>query len=142
MKPPVRGFTGPYAWLSNFHIEPDGSFVEYEYQRAKCADWDDRAKFDTLFEKGTLNPKQAKAIGRKVKIRDDWEDKKVEIMLFYVQKKFRDHEDLRILLQLTGDAHLEETNWWGDTYWGVCKGVGLNVLGDILMMVRSELPTL
>ena len=141
-KPPrkaVHGFMGPYRFLSNFYIEPDGTFVEYEYQRAKCANWSDRAKFDTLFAAGTLTPKQAIAIGAKVILRDEWETKRIDIMTFYVTKKFRDHEDLRILLQLTGDMHLEETNKWGDTFWGVCGGFGTNVLGEILMQVRAGL---
>lgn len=138
----VHGFFGPYGFLSNFHVEPDRSCVEVEYQRAKCAQFKDRALFDKLIDKGTITPMQAKAIGRKVTIRDDWEDVKVSIMIFYVTKKFKDHEDLRILLSLTADAHLEETNTWGDQFWGVCRGQGQNVLGDILMQVRSELGTL
>lgn len=133
----IKGFTGPYAWLSNFYIEPDGTTVEFEYQRAKCADFSDRGLFDLAGRQ--FPPAKAKKLGRTVKIREDWEDVKVNIMLFYVTKKFRDHEDLRILLQLTGKAHLEETNWWGDQFWGVCKGVGLNILGDILMQVRREI---
>lgn len=135
----VCGFFGPYSYLSNFYREPDGSCVEVEYQRAKCAEFKDRQIFDRMIEKGTITPMQAKAMGRKVKLRDDWEDVKVSIMIFYVTKKFRDHNDLRILLEMTGDAHLEETNTWGDRFWGVCQGEGQNVLGDILMQVRSEL---
>lgn len=130
----IRGFSGPYHFLSNFYIEPDGTCVEVEFQRAKCATFADRALIPD-----SMAPGRAKQIGQLVTIREDWEDVKVNIMLFYVTKKFRDHEDLRILLQLTGTAHLEETNHWGDTFWGVCKGQGLNILGDILMQVRSEL---
>lgn len=138
MKPTVRGFSGPYRWLSNFWIEPDKTFVEYEYQRAKGATFEDRKRFEAVWDAGKMTPKIAKGMGRKVTLREDWEDVKVNIMLFYVTKKFKDHEDLRILLQLTGDARLEETNTWGDTYWGVCGGRGLNMLGEILMQVRAE----
>ncbi len=35
--------------------------------------------------------------------------------------------------------HDEETNTWHDTYWGVCNGVGKNMLGIQLMRVRAEL---
>ena len=38
----------------------------------------------------------------------------------------------------TGDAILIEGNTWGDTYWGVCDGVGENRLGKLLMEVREE----
>lgn len=136
----IRGFFGPYAFLSNFFKEPDGTFVEWEYQRAKCADFKDRKHFDTLMDKRTLTPMQAKAMGRKMKLRDEWDEKKVPIMEFYVRKKFRDHRDLALLLKMTGNAHLEETNTWGDRFWGVSSGQGLNILGDILMLVRDELP--
>jgi ribA/ribD-fused uncharacterized protein len=135
----IYGFTGSYGYLSNFYIEPDRTFVEYEYQRAKCAGFAGRDKFDALFKLGKLTPKMAKAIGRKVQIRDDWEDVKLEIMLFYVSKKFKDHPTLAALLKQTRTLHLEETNWWGDTFWGVCNGRGFNALGEILMQVRGEL---
>uniref|UniRef100_UPI00345E83CD NADAR domain-containing protein n=1 Tax=uncultured Duncaniella sp. TaxID=2768039 RepID=UPI00345E83CD len=39
----------------------------------------------------------------------------------------------------TGDAELVEGNYWHDTVWGVCDGVGENHLGKILMRVREEL---
>lgn len=42
-------------------------------------------------------------------------------------------------LLATGTRYLEETNTWGDTYWGVCEGKGLNMLGKTLMQVRDEL---
>jgi predicted NAD-dependent protein-ADP-ribosyltransferase YbiA (DUF1768 family) len=28
---------------------------------------------------------------------------------------------------------------WGDRFWGVCNGVGENMLGKLLMQVREEL---
>lgn len=143
MKPvSVDSFTGPYQFLSNFFIEPDGSFVEYEYQRAKCSEWHDRNRFDEAMEKRILTPAKAKQWGRRVKIREDWEDVRVSIMLFYVTKKYTDHEDLRILLRLTDDMQLIEGNTWGDTFWGKCGGKGLNILGDIHMQIRSQLPEL
>lgn len=37
-------------------------------------------------------------------------------------------------------AQLIEGNHWGDTYWGVCYGQGLNHLGKTLARVRAELP--
>ena len=32
-----------------------------------------------------------------------------------------------------------EENVWNDTYWGVCRGRGLNKLGEILMVVRNKI---
>lgn len=140
----IKGFAGPFRYLSNFFIEPDGSHVEGEYQRAKCAEAHQRAWFHELEDSMCLSqlkpPAQCKAIGRKaVKLRADWEDVKIDIMLFHVRKKFKDHPTLAMDLTLTGDRYLEETNHWGDTFWGVCGGKGQNMLGAILMQVRDEL---
>ena len=43
--------------------------------------------------------------------------------------------------ELLGDKHkaYEETNHWNDTYWGVCNGVGQNMLGRMLMFIRDNL---
>ena len=59
-------------------------------------------------------------------------------MLTGLRKKFADPE-LRNLLLATGDEELIEGNYWGDTYWGVCNGVGQNKLGKLLMQVREEI---
>lgn len=149
-RPGIYGFDGPYRFLSNFYIESDGTHVEGEYQRAKCANWLDRTRFEPQNCTTPLHPPNfCKALGRKVKLRKDWEELdpkeglpiKVAIMLFYVCKKFKDHPSLREQLQLTAmlGLYLEKTNHWGDTYWGVCQGRGLNMLGAILMQVRGEL---
>ena len=55
--------------------------------------------------------------------------------------KFRANSDLRDRLLATGHCFLEETNNWGDRFWGVCEGVGENHLGRILMRVRGLLHT-
>jgi len=66
---------------------------------------------------------------------------KADIMLELLRLKFAFY-DLGMLLLATEDAVLEEGNWWGDTYWGVCpsgSGNGENMLGRLLMQVREEL---
>jgi len=59
-----------------------------------------------------------------------------------VRAKFEQNPDLAAKLIATGDEELVEGNTWGDTYWGVCRGVGQNKLGKILMNVRQELAAL
>jgi len=39
----------------------------------------------------------------------------------------------------TYPCELVEGNTWGDTFWGVCRGVGLNYLGRLLMGQRTKL---
>ena len=86
-----------------------------------------------------LDPSSAKRKGRRVKLRDDWEEVKDQIMYEIVLNKFSQNEELRKKLIATGDEYLEEGNTWHDTYWGVCNGKGKNKLGKILMQVREEL---
>ena len=83
-------------------------------------------------------PGEAKKLARKLPIRPDWEEVKDQIMLDLVRIKFS-KSGLKKALLATGDAELIEGNTWNDTYWGVCKGVGQNKLGKILMQVRKEL---
>ena len=84
-------------------------------------------------------PGQAKRMGRTVQLRPDWEESKYKIMKEGLLLKFLTHKDLAKKLIETEDAWLIEGNWWGDTYWGVCNGVGHNMLGNLLMEIREKL---
>lgn len=89
-------------------------------------------------------PKEAAELGRNraVPIRSDWEKVKDNIMLEAVTAKFTQHSELKKLLLSTGVAELVE-NTSGDYYWGCgTKGTGKNMLGKILVQVRSELQIL
>jgi len=138
MTPPITSFRGPYRFLSNFHpclIKRDGltfSSVEHAYQAAKSLDPAVRAEFTE-----SIPPGAAKRRGRRVKLRPDWEEVKLDVMLGLLRRKFT-QLDLRRQLLATGDAELIEDNDWGDHFWGVCMGVGENHLGKLLMQVRGE----
>lgn len=127
----IETFRGQYAFLSNFFIEPDGSHVEGEYQ-ARKSDPPCRS-----LEKSS--PANARIQGRSLVLRPDWHQVRLGIMRELVEKKFRDHPALAQWLLDTGDTELVEGNWWGDTFWGRCKGVGENHLGRILMEVREQI---
>ena len=86
-----------------------------------------------------LTPNESKKLGRKVKLREDWEDVKVDIMYEIVKQKFIQNPDLKDKLIATGNAYLEEGNTWGDKVWGTVNGEGFNHLGFILMKIREEL---
>lgn len=135
----IRGFFEEYRFLSNFHlceVEYEGLIYpssENAYQAAKTLDLELRK----LFTKCT--PNKAKQLGRGLKLREDWDMIKLQVMYDICLDKFRRSPELKHKLLSTNPKHLEETNWWGDTYWGVCRGVGQNHLGQTLMMVRSEL---
>jgi hypothetical protein len=83
-------------------------------------------------------PGKAKKLGRTVSLRSDWEDVKLDVMRKLIRQKF-ENPFLRPLLMLTGDAILEEHNYWHDTIWGIYAGIGENWLGRILMEERARI---
>jgi ribA/ribD-fused uncharacterized protein len=85
------------------------------------------------------SPSIVKKLGQKIKVRGDWDSKKLEVMNWGVREKFNNDKTLKELLLSTGDLELIEGNQWKDTFWGVCNGKGKNHLGKILMEVRREL---
>ena len=138
----ISGFFGEYRYLSNFWNAPvtyeDITYQNNEsaFQAMKTLDLEERKKF------ANVAPNVAKKMGRQVKLRADWEDVKTDIMLNICRAKFGQNLELAKKLVATGDEYLEETNTWNDRCWGVCRGVGENRLGKILMQVRGELKSL
>ena len=133
----IDKFDGNYKFLSNYFEYPItyGGITyqssEAAFQAQKCPE---RAN-----EFADLPPNEAKALGRKVPLREDWETIKDNIMYEIIYVKFSQTYKLKKALLETGDAELVEGNTWNDKYWGVCDGEGQNKLGSILMRVRDEL---
>jgi ribA/ribD-fused uncharacterized protein len=137
----IDSFSGEYDFLSNFYedckIHIDGHWyrgVERAYQAVKT-------ESDAWREAIRVAPTSgaAKKLGRKLVLRPDWNNVKYGYMFYFVAQKFILHPELGAKLIATGDAELIEGNWWGDVYWGVCKGKGENNLGKILMTIRQFL---
>jgi len=134
----IKGFFCEYRWLSNFwpcQIQYDGDIypsTEHAYQAAKLPK-DKRSPFFNC------TAAESKALGKKCALPHGWNDVKESIMSLILFNKFNNNEDLKKKLLATGDKYLEETNWWGDCEWGVCKGVGKNKLGKMLMGIRGQL---
>jgi hypothetical protein len=84
-------------------------------------------------------PIEAKKLGRKVELRDGWDDIKYDVMFTAVRAKFEQNPDLRTKLLATGERDLHEDcrdPWWGGgPNW---KG-GRDWLGQILGDVRDLL---
>ena len=137
----ISEFRDEYFFLSNFYEAPvtyrglQYGSNEAAFQAQKCMTEEETAQFTSL------RPYDAKKRGRKVRLRPDWEEIKVEVMEEIVRAKFTQNEVLKWRLIATGDAYLEEGNTWHDTCWGVDAktGEGQNHLGKILMKVREEL---
>lgn len=136
----IYGFNGKYRFLSNFAPakvildEVEYPTTEHAYQAAKTLDASDRRKI-----RNAETPGEAKKLGRKLKVRPDWDKVKFDIMEDLVRQKFTKHDDLKRALLNTEDFYIEESNHWQDVYWGVCNGKGENHLGKIIMKIREEL---
>ncbi len=137
----IKRFDGKYRWLSNFapcHItDPDGLLypsVENYYQANKTLKLDARIPFQTY------PPGQAKRAGRKLNIREDWNEIKEDVMEYGLRQKYN-QDPYRGKIAWTGNRIIQEGNTWNDTFWGICAktNVGQNKLGKLLMKIRSEI---
>lgn len=137
----ILGFKGEYRFLSNFwpspifYKEKNWPTAEHAYQAMKSKNESDH--WDIIIQAKT--PYDAKKMGKNLPIRNDWNSIKEHVMYEIVYCKFSQNEILKKLLLNTKNSYIEETNHWGDTFWGVCDGVGKNKLGNILMKIREEL---
>ena len=131
----------PYGCFSNFShhgFTLDGTFwktAEHYFQAQKFAG---TPQEDAVRQ--APDPMTAKQKGgdRTHPLRPDWEAVKDDVMRRAVRAKFEQHPDIRAVLLGTGDEELVE-NAPNDYYWGCgADGTGKNMLGRVLMEVRSE----
>lgn len=138
----VDAFRGPYQVFSNFYPAPvmfAGAMyptVENAFQAAKCTQVADRSMFCGC------PPAEAKKLGRRCKLRSDWEWVKDDIMFRLLLQKFAEGSDNLRLLLSTGDGLITEGNTWHDNYWGICScprcgGSGKNMMGKLLTTIRE-----
>lgn len=148
----INKFEGKNFFLSNFYpvsinIKIDGLWftcptVEHVFQASKTINIEEQRKIACA-----PTPGKAKQLGRKVALRYDWEDIKVDVMRQLIMQKFAD-ADLRQQLLDTNDEELIEGNWWHDNFWGDCycdkcaEITGKNILGELLMDERKRIKKL
>lgn len=136
----IRDFKGEYAFLSNYYKTPVNynglkyNSSEAAFHAQKTLDEDKRLKFIEL------TPSEAKRLGRRIKLRKDWENIKLNIMREILESKFSDKK-LKIKLLNTYPNTLVEANTWNDRFWGVDAetGDGLNNLGFLLTEIRDKM---
>lgn len=151
-----------YGYFSNFSrhgIDLDGKHwptSEHYFQAMKSLE---RVVQERI--RGARTPGQAARLGRATRLRPEWDQPidpgectpagwflngvlvierfKDAVMLRAVRAKFTQHDILKASLLDTGNHVLVE-DAMADPYWGWgCSKVGLNRLGQILMLVREEL---
>lgn len=133
----ITKFIGEYAFLSNFY-ECQIKYktllfnsAESAFQSCKCKNEEDKIKFTTL------SPVESKKYGKRIQLIDNWDTLKNSFMTDIVYNKFNQNLSLKYKLLETYPLNLIEGNKWNDTYWGICNGRGLNILGKILMNTRK-----
>lgn len=128
-----------YEFLSNMYSTP--VVIEgIEFECAEAAFQAHKVTEPELIMKFVgLNGYEAKRLGRKVPLRYDWPQVKLQVMANVLAAKFQPGTELTYKLLNTGNRRLIEGNTWNDVYWGVCNGKGQNWLGRLLMDRRAFL---
>ena len=142
----IDKFDGDFGFLSNFsphsfRASDDVKWltVEHFYQAMKAVDMVDRG---VIWSAGS--PGEAKRLGQTVKLREDWDIDKFEIMQYAVDCKFEQNQHIQEKLMTLKDYTLIEGNHWHDNIWGDCKCdkcaniLGQNWLGKLLMEIRDD----
>jgi ribA/ribD-fused uncharacterized protein len=143
----IKFFNGAYSGFSNFsphEVKFEGVIYptsEHAFQAAKTIDPTSRVLIQKL-----AKASEAKAMGRKLVLRANWDELKLGVMVTILKDKFTRHDALKSLLLSTGENTLVEGNTWHDNYWGacICESCGKkeeqhNWLGTCLMQLRKEL---
>jgi ribA/ribD-fused uncharacterized protein len=140
----ISSFTGEHQFLSNFYptsVLYDGQTYpssEHAYQAAKSLDPVMRNRIRQL-----RTPREAKALGKRIPLRPNWETLRIPTMRSILQNKFAPGSAVAQRLIDTAPNVLIEGNTWGDTYWGCVlshgQWLGQNQLGLLLMEIRSQL---
>jgi ribA/ribD-fused uncharacterized protein len=130
-----------WGFLSNFYpypiVDETGMFwpsSEHYYQAHKTLD-------DRLWGafQDEPDPAVSRRMGRKLRIRHDWDRVKEDVMREAIRLKFSPDTHLANCLLSSQEDHLLELAPW-DEFWGSGEhGTGLNRLGWILMERRYEL---
>jgi len=130
---------GEFSNFAKFPIRLDGKIWPTSEHYFQAHKFENKAYAERIRKAKT--PMQAAKLGRsrKVKIKRNWESIKDNVMRKAVEAKFRQHEELKMMLLRTGSAkiieHTENDDYWGDGG----DGSGKNKLGIILMEIRAKL---
>lgn len=131
---------GYTAGFSNFTAH-DVSIDGYVFPTAEAAIQAMKNPTDKNYVESQLSARNAiisRNLGRKTKLRDDWENVRENLMKKIIKLKFDQHENIKQNLLNTGFRRIIH-NTRTDSYWGIGNnGLGLNILGKILSEIRQE----
>ena len=128
-----------YFFLSNFyptpiHIEINGQDLLFENSEAA---FQAQKNFDLAPHFTLLKGLEAKRLGQGIQITTpNWNTYRLTAMAKVLHAKFSDPVLFNMLKKV--DEEIVEDNYWGDTFWGVCKGKGNNMLGKMLTNIKEN----
>lgn len=129
-----HGHMSNYAQSRFFIYGRWWDWVEAAYQAQKT---NVPSEYDAIWKATSAN--KSRLLGQEVTMRPDWNKVKYDIMKECVLAKYLQHHDLRAALLATGEEELIEDSPV-DWYWGCgADGTGQNMLGKILMELRTLL---
>jgi ribA/ribD-fused uncharacterized protein len=114
----IAGFSGEHRFLSNFwpvELSLDGDIypsVENAFQAAKSLTPDERLPFRTF------SPGNARKAGRRLVLRNDWNEVRLGVMAELLVQKFPTGSRLADRLLATSPLVLVEANGWEDRLYG------------------------
>ena len=135
----TKGEYGAFSNFAPYGAEMGGEWYPTSEHYFQAMKFHDKAYRERI--RKANSPMIAARLGRsrKVKLRDDWESVKIDVMRDVVRKKFTTHAELSDLLISTGQVEITESAP-RDYFWGCgADGSGQNRLGRILMEVREGL---
>ncbi|CAK7340144.1 unnamed protein product [Dovyalis caffra] len=140
----------PYGAFSNFSPHPiqmpegSGDYVTWSSAHKFLGVNDPVAKDCVEKIKSAKSPEEAARMGRSMQkqrpdlVRSDWESLKIDVMYRALKCKFSIYPHLQSMLLSTAGSVLVEASPH-DLFWGGGReGEGLNYLGRLLMLIRSE----
>ena len=128
-----------YFFLSNFypclvHINIEGK--EILFQNAEAA-FQAQKNAELAPHFALLQAWEAKKLGKGIAITTpNWNTYRLTAMAKALHSKFSDPKLMEMLQDV--NEEIVEDNYWNDTYWGVCKGNGKNMLGKMLTNIKEN----
>jgi ribA/ribD-fused uncharacterized protein len=131
---------GRTAGFSNFTRFPViiKNFGKFPTAEAALQAYKDPENLDYVNKQiSSRSPLESKNIGKKANVRKDWKKVREQIMYKILENKFLQHSHLRqVLLATCLSPIIHHTK--DDNIWGNGRGNGLNLLGKLLVQLRTK----
>ena len=129
-----------YFFLSNFYpgtviIDIEGRMLTYQNSEAA---FQAQKNYELADKFCLLKALEAKKYGKAIPLTTpNWDQYRLVAMAKCLNSKFLINHDLLEKLKKV-DEPIVEDNYWGDQFWGVCKGKGKNMLGKMLTNIKEN----